>query len=128
MAYPRTPEEITSAWLAGVLDVDEADIESVSVDFVGDAIGNTSDVYFVRITSRGSANLPQSLVAKMVPRFEGAVGCSGGEELGRGNSQNEQTAHTESANQWVLAETEASNLWRWHLAEIRNLKLDETFT
>lgn len=73
MAYPRTPEEITSAWLAGVLDVDEADIESVSVDFVGDAIGNTSDVYFVRITSRGSANLPQSLVAKMVPRFEGAV-------------------------------------------------------
>lgn len=73
MSYPQDSAEITKEWLTGVLDAAPDDIEAVDVEFVGDAIGNTSEVYFVRIKSKPSANLPESLVAKMVPKFEGAV-------------------------------------------------------
>lgn len=73
MAFPHDPAEITPEWLTNVLNAGRGDIESVDVEFVGDAIGNTSDVYFIRITSKDGAGLPASLVAKTVPKFDGAI-------------------------------------------------------
>lgn len=76
MSFPSSREEITSEWLSGVLGAQPGDIESISVEFVGDAMGNTSDVYFVRLAVRDGVPLPTRLVAKMIPRHEGSVEVS----------------------------------------------------
>lgn len=73
MDFPTRPEHITAGWLADVLEVASDAIRDISVDFVGDAVGNTSDVYFVRMDVAEDSGLPESLVAKMIPQFEGAI-------------------------------------------------------
>lgn len=73
MSFPRHPDEITIDWLTGALGASPGDILSHSVRFVGDAIGNTSDVYFIQLNTRDGAGLPESVVAKMIPQFEGAI-------------------------------------------------------
>jgi hypothetical protein len=73
MTFPTRPEELTCDWLTEVLSVEPGAIRDVTVEFVGDAVGNTSDVYFVRLDVEEGSGLPDSLVAKMIPRFEGAI-------------------------------------------------------
>lgn len=73
MGFPIRPEELDVSFLTEALGACAGDIRSARADFVGDAIGNTSDVYFVRMDVRDGADLPETLVAKMIPRFDGAI-------------------------------------------------------
>ena len=73
MSFPRKAEDITADWLTQALGLVTGDIQSVSVDFVGDAIGNTSEVFFVRLQLRDGVDCANSFVAKVMPQFEGAI-------------------------------------------------------
>jgi aminoglycoside/choline kinase family phosphotransferase len=73
VGYLKKPEEISVEWLTDTLGAKSGEIKSVTVEFVGDAIGNTSDVYFVRLNLSDDSLLPSKMVAKMIPQFEGAI-------------------------------------------------------
>ncbi len=73
MNFPVRPEELNVSFLTEALGARAGDIRSAQVEFVGDAVGNTSDVYFVHMDVRDGAGLPETLVAKMIPRFDGAI-------------------------------------------------------
>lgn len=73
MSYPTKPEHITVDWLTDVLAAQPGEILSVSTKFVGDAVGNTSDVHFISIQSIEGSNVPRRLVGKMLPQAEASI-------------------------------------------------------
>ncbi len=71
-AIPAIPEEITADWLTEVLGANPGDITEVKCRAAEAESGFVSLICFLELSTRPGSDVPEKLVAKLAPTFEGS--------------------------------------------------------